>query len=72
MNKILNVDLKFYSSTYILYIKLVGFPCKTDFAKDKDFCAALFAFLFQFALRLSLFVFDVRFFGTAIVFINNY
>lgn len=53
-------------------MKLVGFPCKTDFASDKDFCAALFAFLFQFALRVFLFVFDVRFFGTAIIFINNY
>ena len=42
-------------------VPLVGFPCKTDFAKDKDFFAALFAFLFQLALRLSLFVFDVRF-----------
>jgi len=37
-------------------------PCKTDFAKDKDFCAALLAFLFQLALRESRFVFDVRFF----------
>ena len=52
-------------------MKLVGFPCKTDFARDKDFWAALFAFLFQLTFRLSLFILDVRFFGTAIEFLNN-
>jgi hypothetical protein len=53
---------------YKLYIKLVGLPCKTDFAKDNDFCAALFALLFHTALRLLVFVFEVLFFGTAIIF----
>ena len=44
-------------------MKLVGFPCKTDFASDKDFCAALFAFLFQFCCQIG------PFFKKCIVFI---
>ena len=48
-------------------MKLVGLPCKTDFAKDKDFLAALVALPFHTALRLLVLVFEVLFFGTAIL-----
>lgn len=56
----------YFSSTYILQAKLVDFPRSIDFAKERDFCAALHPFLFQFAFRAFFFDFDVRFLGTAI------
>jgi hypothetical protein len=45
-NKSLNLTLKIYSfsSVYKLYIKLVVLPRSIDFAKDKDFWAALYPF----------------------------
>ena len=49
------------------YTKLVVLPRKIDFANDKDFCADFAAFLFQLALRLFFFAFDVRFLGTAMI-----
>jgi hypothetical protein len=70
-NKSLNLTLKIYSfsSVYKLYIKLVVLPRSIDFAKDKDFWAALYPFLFQFAFLAFFFDFDVRFLGTAIIYI---
>ena len=53
-----------------MYIKLVDFPLNIDLAKEKDFCASKWAFLFQFALREFLFDFEVRFLGTAMI--KNY
>jgi hypothetical protein len=50
-----------------LYIKLVVLPFSIDFDKDKDFCAALYPFRFQFAFLAFFLAFDVRFLGTAIV-----
>jgi len=61
-----------YSSTYRRYTKLVVLPLKIDFANDKDFWADFAAFLFQLALRLFFFAFDVRFLGTAMIFFNFY
>lgn len=49
-------------------MKLVVFPRNIDLAKAKDFWAALYPFLFQFAFREFFFAFDVRFLGTAIAF----
>ena len=40
-----------------------------DFASDNDFWAAVWPRRFQFALRAFFFDFDVRFLGTAIIFI---
>ena len=51
----------------ILYTKLVVLPRNIDFARDKDFFASKYAFLFQFAFRLFFFAFDVLFLGTAII-----
>jgi hypothetical protein len=69
MNKINFLKDLFYSfsSTYTLYIKLVVLPRNIDFAKDRDFWAALYPFLFQLAFRAFFLDFDVRFLGTAII-----
>lgn len=62
------MNLKIYSSSMSkLYTKLVDFPRSIDFAKDKDFWAALKLFRFQFAFRAFFFDFDVRFLGTAMM-----
>jgi len=68
MFKFILRKFQIYSSTYRRYTKLVVLPLKMDFANDKDFCADFTAFLFQLALRLFFFAFDVRFLGTAIIF----
>ncbi len=38
-----------------------------DFANDSEILAAFLDFAIQLALRVFVFVFDVRFFGTAII-----
>ena len=48
-------------------MKLVGFPRNIDLAKENDFCASKYAFLFQLAFLEFRFAFEVRFFGTAII-----
>ena len=48
-------------------MKLVDWPRKTDFAKDKAFWAVLSAFRFHVAFREFFFDFEVRFLGTAII-----
>ena len=47
-------------------MKLVDLSRNIDFAKDKDFFTSLLGILFQFALRVFFFDFEVRFLGTAI------
>jgi len=53
-------------------MKLRLLPVKIALPKDMAFWAAFWAFCFQTALRVADFAFEVRFLGTAIIFLFVY